>query len=200
MEDTVIRRGDGHVIHYRDIPALPGYRAGSDGSVWSFRDRAGELTAECHRLAAHRRPYGARYCMVCIRPTPGGKVVCRYVHRLVLETFVGPCPEGMVCCHGDGDTANNALGNLRWDTQRGNLADRERHGTLRRGTRSPLAKHDEMDALTVHLLRRIGFTQRAIGQLLAFSQPDVGKILRGKSWRHVRRAYRALSCLLKSLR
>ena len=50
------------------------------------------------------------------------------VHRLVLLTFRGPCPEGMEGCHGDGNTENNRLGNLRWDTKRGNWADRRNNG------------------------------------------------------------------------
>lgn len=36
------------------------------------------------------------------------------VHRLVLETFVGPCPDGMECDHSDRNRRNNALTNLRW--------------------------------------------------------------------------------------
>lgn len=38
------------------------------------------------------------------------------IHRLVLESFVGPCPKEMQCCHNDGNPANNFVGNLRWDT------------------------------------------------------------------------------------
>lgn len=36
------------------------------------------------------------------------------VHRLVLETFVGPCPPGMECRHLDGNPLNNKLNNLCW--------------------------------------------------------------------------------------
>ena len=50
------------------------------------------------------------------------------VHRLVLEAFVGPCPDGMECCHNDGDATNNHLSNLRWDTPSNNAYDRVRHG------------------------------------------------------------------------
>lgn len=39
-----------------------------------------------------------------------------YVHRLVLETFVGPCPEGMECDHVNRDRSDNRLQNLRWVT------------------------------------------------------------------------------------
>lgn len=53
----------------------------------------------------------------------------RMVHQLVLETFVGPAPEGMEACHNDGNPANNWVSNLRWDTHSGNMMDRRRHGT-----------------------------------------------------------------------
>ena len=51
------------------------------------------------------------------------------VHRLVLLAFTGPCPDGMEICHNDGDHANNALQNLRYDTRSANQFDRVRHGT-----------------------------------------------------------------------
>jgi hypothetical protein len=51
------------------------------------------------------------------------------VARLVLEAFVGPAPDGMECCHNDGDSQNNQLTNLRWDTKSANAQDVLRHGT-----------------------------------------------------------------------
>ncbi|SKF61468.1 NUMOD4 motif [Mycobacteroides abscessus subsp. abscessus] len=51
------------------------------------------------------------------------------VHRLVLEAFVGPAPEGMVTCHNNGDPSDNRIENLRWDTQSANQFDSVRHGT-----------------------------------------------------------------------
>jgi hypothetical protein len=50
------------------------------------------------------------------------------VHRLVLEAFVGPCPEGMEACHFDDDSSNNRLDNLRWDTSLANKVDMARNG------------------------------------------------------------------------
>lgn len=59
----------------------------------------------------------------------GGKDTQHFVHKLVLTAFVGPRPQGMQACHGDGDKANNRLANLRWDTPSANQADRVSHGT-----------------------------------------------------------------------
>lgn len=53
----------------------------------------------------------------------------RYIAHLVLEAFVGPRPLGMDACHNDGDSLNDQLGNLRWDTKSSNMYDKQVHGT-----------------------------------------------------------------------
>jgi len=50
------------------------------------------------------------------------------VHVLVAETFIGPRPQGMQTCHGDGDKTNNTVDNLRYDTPRNNELDKVAHG------------------------------------------------------------------------
>lgn len=57
-----------------------------------------------------------------------GQDETRFVHRLVLEAFVGPRPDGMECCHWDDVPANNHLDNLRWDTGSANQWDKVRNG------------------------------------------------------------------------
>jgi len=62
-----------------------------------------------------------------IRVNLGGQK--KLVHRFVLETFVGPCPEGMEARHLDGNPANNRLSNLCWSTHKENVRDQYKHGT-----------------------------------------------------------------------
>lgn len=50
------------------------------------------------------------------------------VHRLVLEAFVGPQPDGAEACHWNDDPTDNRLENLRWDTRSANVADAIRNG------------------------------------------------------------------------
>lgn len=64
---------------------------------------------------------------MAVRLTLGGRESNKYVHRLVLESFVGP-GDGMVCCHGNGDRKDNRLENLRWGTHGDNALDKVRHG------------------------------------------------------------------------
>jgi len=71
------------------------------------------------------------------RPLPNGRprvslaynarTVDAYPYRLVLEAFVGPCPEGMESLHWDDDHNNNHLSNLRWGTRTDNMRDMSRN-------------------------------------------------------------------------
>ena len=61
-----------------------------------------------------------------------GVTHCRTVHSLVLETFVGPCPEGMEARHfPDRTKTNNRIWNLSYCTPRRNQRDRRFHKTDR---------------------------------------------------------------------
>ena len=52
-----------------------------------------------------------------------------YVHTLVLEAFVGPRPDGLVCRHRNGNNHDNRLRNLAWGTYAENNRDTVQHGT-----------------------------------------------------------------------
>lgn len=52
----------------------------------------------------------------------------RRVHQLVLETFIGPRPPGLLGLHWDDDAQNNRLHNLRWDDCAANYLDALRNG------------------------------------------------------------------------
>lgn len=58
-----------------------------------------------------------------------GKSKIFKVHRLVLTTFVGPCPPSLEALHKDNDRQNNALSNLRWGTRKENADDRSKAGS-----------------------------------------------------------------------
>jgi hypothetical protein len=60
-----------------------------------------------------------------------GRIQTWRVHRLVLETFVGPPPEGTEGCHNNGDKWDNRVENLRWDTHTANQREMYRdHGVI----------------------------------------------------------------------
>lgn len=57
---------------------------------------------------------------------PGFRVRAK-AHRLVLEAFVGPAPDGAYALHADDNPSNNSLANLRWGTALENAQDRSRN-------------------------------------------------------------------------
>lgn len=85
-----------------------------------------------------------------------GKYKTLYVHSIMAEAFIGPRPEGMLCCHDDGDELNNVIGNLRWDTAVENQKDRVKHGTDVRGSKHPRAKLSDEQALEIKRRRIAG--------------------------------------------
>lgn len=107
-------------VEYRRIPSHPKYAAGSDGSIWSFHAWLP------YKMTLTRKPSGHLIIFIT-------RVGQRFVHRLVLEAFIGPRPEGMICCHYDGNPQNNKPENLRWDTHYGNAQDAIRHRRIRAG-------------------------------------------------------------------
>lgn len=125
---------DGNSIEYRPIDGYPGYRVGSDGSVWSRwrTSRKGKnLTDTWHQLrpsVQKRRSEGRRYRYLNL--VRDGAAATFRLHRLILEAFVGPCPPGCETRHLDGDPGNNALSNLAWGTPAENTADRKKHGRI----------------------------------------------------------------------
>jgi hypothetical protein len=92
----------------------------------------------------------------------------------------------MECCHGDGNPRNNALGNLRWDTDQANQDDRVRHGRAPRGSKHPNAKLDEKQVQAIRTEYATGgTTQRAIAEKYGIDKDTVCLIVNRKVWKHV---------------
>lgn len=169
----------------------PGYRVSNTGRVQSCvtRGRTPRVGTEWRDLKLNRLKSG--HLQVWL-----GRGDCRYVHALVLEAFVGPCPPGMEACHfPDRDPSNNRLDNLRWGTRKENYEDSVKHGTAflrageRRGEDHPYAKLDEPTVRIIMTLRNLcDYGSRTICVFLDLDtkmQGAVDGIIRGQSWNHV---------------
>lgn len=107
------------------------------------------------------------------------------VHRLVLEAFVGPCPDGHQTCHNDGDPENNRVENLRWDTAKNNHADRKVHGTHLNGAQISTSKLTEDDVRCIKTRLAAGESPKDIADDYPCTRANISKINTGKSWTHV---------------
>ena len=93
------------------------------------------------RTIVDKNGHGRKMPEVIMTPekkTSGHLVVClcknhertkRYIHRIVLETFVGEAPAGTQACHWNDDPEDNRLENLRWGTPTENRLDSVRNGS-----------------------------------------------------------------------
>lgn len=183
-------------VAYRTLDFLGyvGYRVGDDGSFWTNLVRGGRAGKGCFSIGAWAQlkpmrkysPTGRFIRLdVCVGRRSQGGQKGYSAHTLVLLTFVGPCPPGFECCHSpDHDPANNSLVNLRWDTRKANMRDRDLHGRTAHGERGGNAKHSnklvrQMKAYATNinpLQKRI----RAVSERFDVPASTVGKILRGK--------------------
>lgn len=112
-----------------------------------------------------------------------GRSRCTVVHIVVAEAFLGPRPPGHHVCHYDGDTQNSAAANLRYDTPKGNAADRHRHGTAPLGEKSACAVLTTDDVLAIR--QAIGVPQEVLAQRYGCTFSNISAIQLRKSWKHV---------------
>lgn len=173
---------EGVVYKSLDFLGYPHYVLGTNQELWSsgkgrwrkrkfYKGRGGYLIYPlCYRREVRAYP----------------------IHRLVLLTFVGPCPDGMECRHLDGNPANNHLKNLQWGTKEENAQDRFAHGTSNRGMHycqgedHAQAKLSDEDVLEIR--RKFSAkvnTARELADRYSVSMETVYGITGGRTWQHL---------------
>lgn len=182
-----------HSEEWRAVNGYPGYEVSSLGSVRSVRkcgrarDRFGNKPKHLKALVLPNG-YSTVRLPIGKKERPGRYAITKYktyyLHRLVLEHFVGPCPAGMEGCHNDGNKSNNSVTNLRWDTPANNTADKNRHGTMQRGEQNGQAKLTTDQVRQIRSLRPT-HTLLELAKMFGVVDQTISKICRGEAWRHV---------------
>lgn len=152
------------------IPGYDDYLATQCGKVLSLKNRR----------VTQMKPYGDKDGYPSVKLWRKGERLTEKVHKVVLESFVGPRPDGMECRHLDGDNTNNALGNLAWGTHDENYQDRLRHGTGQEGEKNPVAKLTNAQAEEMRKLRAAGWKLARLAGRFGVSIPTCSLLCRGK--------------------
>lgn len=107
-----------------------------------------------------------------------------FVHQLVLDAFVGPCPDSLVCNHKDGDKGNNRPTNLEWVTHQENKDHAVRTGLWQpfHGEDHPRAK---LTTAQVMEIRRLTEPAQDAAARYGVSVGTIHSIRRGQTWRHL---------------
>jgi len=161
----------------KPIPGYEDYHVDENGNIFSTKfNKLRKIKSNPDKKTGYLRVY----LYVTSNPKKA-----KLVHRLVLETFRGPCPAGKEACHNNGNNSKNNLDNLRWGTPKSNHADMKKHGTLPMGETHVNAKLTESK---VHLIRGFPKTKGRtayLSKMLGVSKSAIKFVISRRTWRHI---------------
>lgn len=177
---------------WRPAVGFPDYEVSSMGRVRSVPRL--QVRAETPSRRGHVRRLPGKVLRPWVSGKYGHRMVTLYrdeaafhkqVHRLVLEAFVGPRPDGLEACHWNGRAGDNRLGNLRWDTHAANVEDAMRHGTVPRGAGHHMAKLTEDAVRAIRTAFANGARKTDLAVEYGVDRMNIHCIVTGHTWKHV---------------
>ncbi len=154
---------------WKPIPSVPKYECSTEGRIRHI---------ETKRIRKLQKIKGGYLTFVY---SLGGKHHLSYVHRVVAETFLGNPNNLPVVCHVDGVKTNNRFLNLRFDTQKGNIRDTQKHGTANIGENNPSAK---LSQATADIIRENpdNLSRAELAKKYNVSKSQIDRIHWGENW------------------
>ena len=170
-------------VVYRDVPGFPGYRVGSDGTVWSqwVQSRWRQRRNTWRRLKTPPDNHG--YPQVGLRSDAGKRHF--KVHVLLCWVFYGPRPDGLVTRHLNDDRADNRVSNLSYGTYLENAADTIAHGRTNRGERCHASKLTAAQVLEIRHRAAGGELLKQMAGEYGVSYATMSEIARGRTRGHI---------------
>jgi hypothetical protein len=158
---------------FRPVPGFPKYEVSNLGRVRSLARKSPSYLKPL--------PVGGGYLTVILTGQQR-----RYIHRLVLEAFVGPCPPEMEARHVErNDKTDNRLDNLTWGTKLENAADRKGHGTHLFGEAANPAKLSDEAVLEMRRLRGQGASREELAVRFGVNVTNVSRAVLGVHYSHL---------------
>lgn len=173
------------MTEFREISGIPGFKFGSDGSVWSLRTLVGVPGEWCECRQQTNR-FG--YKTVVVRVVIDGRMEWKkhLTHRLVLMAFAGEPPRGHHARHLNGIRDDNSIENLAWGTPKENDDDKTVHGTRRQADTAVGRKLSSADVMNIR--RRYsdgGCSMASIGEEYGVSGGTIWSVVRRRKWKSV---------------
>ena len=170
-------------VEVKTIPGFPDYAITKDGRVWSnpHRDSLSHRRRGKWLKSGNRKGYLAVVLFINSRQHN-----CA-VHRLVLETYVGQCPDGMECRHLNGNRKDNRLENLCWGTHGENFQDSIRLGIInRKGEKAHNVKlTDRIVRLIFNAYHDGAYTMQELACHFGMSKGAIQSIVEKRTWKHI---------------
>lgn len=175
----------------KPIPGFPDYLISKNGIVYSVAKRANRGRPKEPIIMSLWKCFG----YPSVRLQKDGKGYKKFVHRLVLETFIGPCPNRYECRHLDDNKENNNLDNLKWGTRKENRQDMYKNGKGAIGEKHGMCRLTINKVLKIRRLAKknlkqfdekrendIGSGYRDIAKKFGVSPSAIGHVVRRSTW------------------
>lgn len=171
------------IEEWRSIVGYEGfYDVSSNGRIRRLRKTMGSLDIPFETPLIKAQHFNGMYMRVGLYRN--GKGVTKDVHRLVMEGFVGQCPDGKEVGHLDGNGKNNRLSNLAYITAKENQFHRKLHGTYHIGEKVHNAKFTNAQVRRIKALKgKISATK--IAKELNVSPSTIQRIFKGDRWNSI---------------
>lgn len=161
----------GSRLEFRQVYGFPDYYVSSAGHlISSHKQKLKFLKPEIQDGYKRARLFQA------------ARLHAKFVHRIMLESFLGPQPECMETRHKNGIRHDNRIENLEWGTPQQNTDDKISHGTHSFGETNGRAKLTE---LQVRAIYASGDSAQNIANTFGIKVAQVNLIKRGGTWRHL---------------
>jgi hypothetical protein len=186
----------------KPIPGFPGYFADEAGNIYSTHPLHWGKERTPKKLKSYlwnRKFKFGKTRYRCIQLQRDGKSIHCYIYKLVLLTFVGPCPDGMEACHGPNGSLDDSLTNLCWGTREQNQGpDRRRDGTSNKNSVPPRPKRGEeqlfhkLTNANVEYIRehysargKNGPDCYQLAEMFTVSPSTINRIILRQTWKHI---------------
>lgn len=156
---------------FRLIPSFPRYGVDENGAVFSL------ITGRLKKSWVNMHGY-----MEIGLQNQNNKTIFRRVHVLVAEAFISVRPQGMLVCHNDGNPLNNNFRNLRYDTAKGNIADREKHRNYKHSQSKLTSEQIEYIKQNYKRIRHQRSNAAELAEKFKVSKATITNLIRGKTY------------------
>lgn len=164
----------------KPIPNFSGYFISNKGIIMS-RKKSGmaQDMGEGYRILSPQLCFGYK----TIRLFKEKKYHKRFLHRLVLETFIGKPKKGYQCRHLNGDRLNITLSNLKWGTRKENALDMVKHGKSQRGRNNFNNKLTISEIKAIRKMVNKNMAHKEIAKVFSIAPSTVSCIGTRRIWR-----------------
>jgi hypothetical protein len=146
---------------WKPIKDFPKYEVSNYGRVRSYK------YSKCRIMKQNKVPSG----YFDIQLSMSGKIIHKLIHRLVIEAFVGECPDNMEASHIDGNRENNHADNLIWESH----VENHRRGCS--------IKLNYLKASWIRLLYKRGWKQHVLAEKFGVSRENIYGIRHNLIWK-----------------